>query len=107
MQDNILEMRDITKSFFGVKVLKNAQLTVKKGQVHILLGENGAGKSTLIKILSGAYAREEGTVILDGNEMPPMPPGEVIKAGVSVIYQEFNLVPEMSVYEIFFLEKRL
>ena len=56
MQDNILEMRDITKSFFGVKVLKNAQLTVKKGQVHILLGENGAGKSTLIKILSGAYA---------------------------------------------------
>ena len=99
MQDNILEMRDITKSFFGVKVLKNAQLTVKKGQVHILL----AGKSTLIKILSGAYGREEGTVILDGNEMPPMPPGEVIKAGVSVIYQEFNLVPEMSVYENIFL----
>lgn len=92
MQDNILEMRDITKSFFGVKVLKNAQLTVKKGQVHILLGENGAGKSTLIKILSGAYGREEGTVILDGNEMPPMPPGEVIKAGVSVIYQESDLV---------------
>mgnify|MGYP001006860968 CR=1 FL=1 len=105
MQDNILEMRDITKSFFGVKVLKNAQLTVKKGQVHILLGENGAGKSTLIKILSGAYGREEGTVILDGNEMPPMPPGEVIKAGVSVIYQEFNLVPEMSVYENIFLQK--
>ena len=107
MQDNILEMRDITKSFFGVKVLKNAQLTVKKGQVHILLGENGAGKSTLIKILSGAYAREEGTVILDGNEMPPMPPGEVIKAGVSVIYQEFNLVPEMSVYENIFLGKEI
>ena len=107
MQDNILEMRDITKSFFGVKVLKNAQLTVKKGQVHILLGENGAGKSTLIKILSGAYGREEGTVILDGNEMPPMPPGEVIKAGVSVIYQEFNLVPEMSVYENIFLGKEI
>ena len=107
MQDNILEMRDITKSFFGVKVLKNAQLTVKKGQVHILLGENGAGKSTLIKILSGAYAREEGTVILDGKEMPPMPPGEVIKAGVSVIYQEFNLVPEMSVYENIFLGKEI
>ena len=82
-------------------------MTVKKGQVHILLGENGAGKSTLIKILSGAYGREEGTVILDGNEMPPMPPGEVIKAGVSVIYQEFNLVPEMSVYENIFLGKEI
>lgn len=105
MQENILEMRDITKSFFGVKVLKDTQLTVKKGQVHILLGENGAGKSTLIKILSGAYSREKGSIILDGQELPEMSPGEVIKAGVSVIYQEFNLVPEMSVYENIFLGK--
>ncbi len=105
MSENILEMKHITKSFFGVNVLKDTQLTVKKGQVHILLGENGAGKSTLIKILSGAYAREEGTVVFDGEELPQMPPGDVIKKGISVIYQEFNLVPEMSVYENIFLGK--
>lgn len=105
MSENILEMRGITKSFFGVKVLKDTQLTVKKGQVHILLGENGAGKSTLIKILSGAYAREGGTIVFDGEELPPMAPGEVIKRGVSVIYQEFNLVPDMPIYENIFLGK--
>lgn len=105
MSANILEMRGITKSFFGVNVLKDTQLTVKKGQVHILLGENGAGKSTLIKILSGAYAREGGTIIFDGEELPPMSPGDVIKKGVSVIYQEFNLVPDMPIYENIFLGK--
>lgn len=105
MSENILEMKHITKSFFGVNVLKDTQLTVKKGQVHILLGENGAGKSTLIKILSGAYAREEGTVVFDGKELPQLPPGDVIKEGISVIYQEFNLVPEMSIYENIFLGK--
>ena len=105
MTGNILEMKDISKSFFGVPVLKKVQLTVKKGEVHILLGENGAGKSTLIKILSGAYSREDGTILFDGKELPPMSPGEIIQAGVSVIYQEFNLVPEMSVYENIFLGK--
>lgn len=105
MNSNILEMRNITKSFFGVKVLKDTQLTVGKGQVHILLGENGAGKSTLIKILSGAYSRESGSILLDGKELPPLPPGDVIKKGVSVIYQEFNLVPEMAIYENIFLGK--
>ena len=105
MGENILEMRHITKSFFGVNVLKDTELTVKKGEVHILLGENGAGKSTLIKILSGAYAREKGSVVFDGEELPQMPPGDVIKKGVSVIYQEFNLVPEMSIYENIFLGK--
>ncbi len=105
MSENILEMRHITKSFFGVNVLKDTQLTVKKGQVHILLGENGAGKSTLIKILSGAYAREEGTVVFNGEELPQMPPGDVIRKGISVIYQEFNLVPEMPIYENIFLGK--
>lgn len=105
MSENILEMQNITKSFFGVNVLKQAQLTVEKGQVHILLGENGAGKSTLIKILSGAYTREEGTIIFDGEELPVLTPGEVIKKGISVIYQEFNLVPDMPIYENIFLGK--
>ncbi|MDO4478400.1 MAG: sugar ABC transporter ATP-binding protein [Lachnospiraceae bacterium] len=105
MAENILEMRDISKSFYGVNVLKDAQLTVEKGQVHVLLGENGAGKSTLIKILSGAYAREGGTIMFDGKELPPLSPGDTIKEGVSVIYQEFNLVPDMPIYENIFLGK--
>ena len=105
MSGSILEMRGISKSFFGVKVLNGVQLTVDRGQVHILLGENGAGKSTLIKILSGAYSREEGTIVLDGEELPPLTPGEMIAKGVSVIYQEFNLVPDMPVYENIFLGK--
>ena len=90
MGKNILEMRNISKSFFGVKVLDEAQLTVEEGQIHILLGENGAGKSTLIKILSGAYSREGGSIVLDGEEIQSMSPGEMISRGVSVIYQEFN-----------------
>ena len=107
MGKNILEMRNISKSFFGVKVLDAAQLTVEEGQIHILLGENGAGKSTLIKILSGAYSREGGSILLDGEEIQSMSPGEMISRGVSVIYQEFNLIPDMPVYENIFLGKEI
>lgn len=105
MAENILEMKNISKTFFGVKVLDDAQLTVEKGQVHILLGENGAGKSTLIKILSGAYVKEGGTILFDGEELPESTPGEIIKRGISVIYQEFNLLPDLPIYENIFLGK--
>lgn len=67
------------------------------------MGENGAGKSTLIKILSGAYGREGGDIWLDGRELAPMTPKEALDAGISVIYQEFNLVPDLPVYEIYSL----
>ena len=105
MTENILEMKDISKTFSGVKVLDHAQLTVKKGQVHALMGENGAGKSTLMKILSGAYTKEDGTIVFDGEELPQLTPGQLIKKGISVIYQEFNLLPDMPVYENIFLGK--
>lgn len=107
MADNILEMKNICKSFYGVNVLDHAQLTVEKGQVHILLGENGAGKSTLIKILSGAYTKDQGSIYFDGKELPHLTPGELIKQGISVIYQEFNLIPDLSVYENIFLGKEM
>ena len=77
MDGCILRMCGINKSFFGVPVLKNAQLEVLPGEVHVLLGENGAGKSTLIKILSGAYGREGGDIWLDGRELAPMTPKEL------------------------------
>ena len=105
MDGCILRMCGINKSFFGVPVLKNAQLEVLPGEVHVLLGENGAGKSTLIKILSGAYGREGGDIQLDGRELAPMTPKEALDAGISVIYQEFNLVPDLPVYENIFIGK--
>ncbi|PXV95492.1 monosaccharide ABC transporter ATP-binding protein (CUT2 family) [Lachnotalea glycerini] len=105
MSDRILQMEGISKSFFGVQVLKNAQLEVRKGEVHVLLGENGAGKSTMIKILSGAYKREEGKIYLNGEELPILTPKEVIDKGISVIYQEFNLNPHVSIWENIFMGK--
>lgn len=104
--DNILEMHNINKSFFGVPVLYNAQLSVKRGEVHVLLGENGAGKSTMIKILSGAYSREDGAkIILDGKELPVMTPKQALDSGISVIYQEFNLVPYLPIFENIYIGK--
>ena len=102
----ILEMTGIYKRFFGVEVLHDAQLHVKPGEVHVLLGENGAGKSTLIKILSGAYKREEGEIVLDGKPLAVTSPKEAIAAGISVIYQEFNLVPHLPIYENIFIGKQ-
>lgn len=105
MSEYILEMKNISKSFFGVKVLNDAELQVKAGEVHVLLGENGAGKSTLIKILSSAYKKESGQIFLNGAEVDFKSPKEAIDNGISVIYQEFNLNPHISIYENIFLGK--
>ncbi|MEG2769496.1 MAG: sugar ABC transporter ATP-binding protein, partial [Oscillospiraceae bacterium] len=105
MGEYILEMSGIDKSFYGVKVLKNASIQVKPGEVHVLLGENGAGKSTLIKILSSAYRKESGTIILDGETLNAKTPKETMDKGISVIYQEFNLNPFVPIYENIMLGK--
>lgn len=105
MSEYILEMKNIEKSFFHVKVLDQAKLQVRPGEVHVLLGENGAGKSTLIKILSGAYARAKGEVLLNGRSLPQLTPKKALEEGISVIYQEFNLVPYLPVYENIFIGK--
>ncbi len=105
MVQNLLEMRNITKSFNGVTVLHDAQLEVRPGEVQVLLGENGAGKSTMIKILSGAYRREKGEIFLEGKPFEIKTPKEAIDRGISVIYQEFNLVPYIPIYENIFLGK--
>lgn len=105
MNDVILKMEGISKQFFGVQVLKNAQLEVLHGEVHVLLGENGAGKSTLIKILSGAYKKEEGKIILDNEELNVTQPKQALDKGISVIYQEFNLVPHQPIYENIYIGK--
>ena len=98
-----VEMNNISKSFGGVKALDNVDLHVKSGEILALVGENGAGKSTLMKILSGAYRKDKGSVMLDGEEVQINSPHIGRELGISIIYQEFALVPDLTVAENIFL----
>ncbi len=98
-QEYLLEMRGIDKAFTGVKALTNVDFSVKRGEVHALMGENGAGKSTLIKVLTGIYHKDAGTIIFDGQEISPKTALAAQALGISTIYQELNLVPFQTVYE--------
>ena len=97
----ILEMREITKTFPGVKALSNVTFSVAAGEVHCLVGENGAGKSTLMKVLSGVYPHGSytGEILFDGKVQKFRGIADSEKAGIAIIYQELALVPEMTVYE--------
>ena len=99
----LLEMRGITKGFPGVRALRGVDFDVAAGEVHALLGENGAGKSTLMKILAGAYAPDGGEIVLDGHAVHFAGPDDALAAGIVTIYQELNLVPQLSVAENIFL----
>lgn len=105
MSAYILEMRNICKSFPGVKALDQVNFKVKKGEIHCLVGENGAGKSTLMKVLSGVYAygQYEGDIVFDGEVQKFGGISDSEKAGIAIIYQELALVPELTVYENIFL----
>ena len=107
MSDICLQMNNIVKSFPGVKALKSVSFDLKCGELHSLVGENGAGKSTLMKILGGAYIPDEGTIFLDGRPVDITNPTDAINKGISIIYQEFNLVPTLSIAENMFLGKEL
>jgi ribose transport system ATP-binding protein len=96
-------MKNISKSFPGVRALSNVNLSVKKGEVHALIGENGAGKSTLIKILTGAYQKDEGTIVFDGKEIDIKNPHFSKVIGIHAVYQDITLAMHMSVGENFFL----
>ena len=99
----VLEMRGIRKTFPGVVALDGVDLTLHAGDVHMLLGENGAGKSTLMKILSGAYRKDAGEIRIDGQPVDIGSPRDALALGIRVIYQELNLVPQLSVAENIFL----
>jgi len=101
----ILEMTEIKKHFPGVKALDGVNLKVKKGEVHALMGENGAGKSTLMKVLSGIYRPDGGTIRLKGEEMRILNPNDAIKKGLAMIHQELTPVPHMTIAENIFLGK--
>ena len=95
----ILEIKGLSKAFPGVKALESVSFSVREGEVHALVGENGAGKSTLIKILSGAYQKDSGEVIFEGKSITSQNPHHAQQLGISTIYQEFNLAPNLSVTE--------
>jgi ribose transport system ATP-binding protein len=103
----VIEMKGICKSFSGNNVLDHVDFQLLPGEVHALMGENGAGKSTLIKILTGIYERNEGTVFVKGKEVHFHNPKEAEQSGIAVIHQELNIIPELTVYENMFLGKEL
>jgi len=102
---SLLTMSGITKYFPGVQALKDVDFELKRGEVHALIGENGAGKSTLMKVLSGVHQADSGEIRLRGEAVVPDGPRSMLDAGVSVIYQELNLIPYLSLAENVFLGK--
>lgn len=95
----ILSLNDIEKSFGGIHALSGVSFDLRQGEVHALVGENGAGKSTLIKIVSGAYFPDKGHIVIGGKAYDSLTPALSRELGVGVVYQEFNILPEMSVAE--------
>lgn len=94
-------MRHISKSFPGVRALQDVDFTLCEGEIHALMGENGAGKSTLIKVLTGVYEKDEGEIMLKGHEKPVIirSPQDAQNLGISTVYQEITLCPNLSVAE--------
>jgi ribose transport system ATP-binding protein len=95
--ENVLEIRDLVKDFPGVRAVDNVSFDIKRNTVHCLVGENGAGKSTLIKILTGAYARTSGTILLNSEEYDSHNPREARQKGISTLFQELNVVDQLTV----------
>jgi ABC-type sugar transport system ATPase subunit len=105
--DYIISMQNISKYFPGVTALDNVNFRIKKGEIHVLMGENGAGKSTLIKILTGIYKQDKGNIFFDGQEFKPSNALEVQRAGISTIYQEISLIPQLTVAENIFIGREI
>ena len=98
----VLRARGIGRSFPGVRALDDVSLCLRAGEIHALMGQNGAGKSTLIKVLTGVCAPDAGNIELDGRVDPPSSPLDAQRLGISTVYQEVNLCPELSVAENIF-----
>ena len=107
MGDTLLKVQHITKMFPGVVALNDVSIEFRRGEVHAICGENGAGKSTLIKILTGAYTPTSGTIEWEGESYESLNPKQAMELGISTIYQEFNLVPFLSVAENVFFGREI
>ncbi len=104
-ETNIVDMQGIEMVFDGIQVLKKASFSLRRGEVHALMGGNGAGKSTLMKILTGVYRKDAGTVSIDGRQVDDAGLAEAERAGVAMIFQEFSLVPTLTVAQNIFLAR--
>jgi ribose transport system ATP-binding protein len=102
---DIIEFQGTTKRFPGVLALDHVDLSIRRGEVHVLVGQNGAGKSTLVKLLCGVYAPDEGSILLEGQSYAPRNALAAIRAGIRVVYQEFNLLPYLTVAENIFFQR--
>ncbi len=103
MSEFLLEMRDVCKSFPGVKALDHAQLKLRPGKVHALMGENGAGKSTLMKCMFGIYKMDEGEIYIDGKKTEIKDPMDALKKGIAMVHQELQPIPARTIGENIFL----
>ncbi|MGJ3355374.1 sugar ABC transporter ATP-binding protein [Providencia sp. Je.9.19] len=103
----LLALKDVSKTFPGVKALDNINLSLEKGEVHALLGENGAGKSTLMKVLCGIHKPDSGKIFIEGQEYVFHNYRDAIKAGIGIIFQEFSLIPYLNAFENIFLNREL
>jgi len=103
--EKLIDMYDVVKTFPGVRALDGAKIDLYKGEVHVLMGENGAGKSTFMKVLTGIHKKNEGTIKYLGEDLNINSPKEAEKIGISIIYQEFNLLPHLTVAENIFIAK--
>ena len=101
MENNILEMRDITKAFFGNKVLDQVTFQLRKGEVHALVGANGAGKSTLMKIMNGIYGGYAGEIYIKGEKVEFNSPFDANRKGIVMVHQELDLAENLDVTQIF------
>lgn len=102
----ILKVSKLSKSFPGVKALTSVNFSLEKGEIHGLMGENGAGKSTLIKVITGYYSKDQGSILYNGKEIDYKSPNDAVKHGMSTVYQEINLIPMLSVAENIFLGRQ-
>ncbi len=105
--DIVLEVRDITKTFPGVRALDKVSFQVRRGEVHALLGANGAGKSTLIKIIAGMYGKDSGEILMDGKPMQIRNPIDAQNLGISVVFQELTVFPDLNVLENIFMNREI
>ena len=103
MDSKVLEMRNISKSFPGVKALDDVSFDLKAGEVHALVGENGAGKSTLMKVLAGIYSKDSGAILINGNEVKIESVRDAQRLGIAMIHQELNLMNHLTVAENIFI----
>ena len=103
MSEFLLEMRGVCKSFPGVKALDNAQLCLRPGSVHALMGENGAGKSTLMKCMFGIYKMDAGEILFNGDPVTIHDPMEALRMGIAMVHQELQPIPARTIGENIFL----